>query len=49
MSAQLPVACDMRALSERERKAQMAASIRLIADDFKRMAGGDAGKSCGCK
>src|SRR5687768_8453996 len=30
MSADLPVACGMRALSERERKARMAASIRLI-------------------
>lgn len=30
MLAELPVACDMRALSERERKAHMATSIRLI-------------------
>lgn len=30
MSQDLPVACDMRALSERERKAQMASSIRLL-------------------
>lgn len=33
MSDALPIACDMRALSERERKAQTAASIRLIVQE----------------